>query len=244
MKKLTCEIGDKFGDWTVVGQTISKNGHTYAAVQCKCGKITELCLSDLIHGRAHSCKSCAAKKRGHIGEISIGDKIKKWTVVDGPRTYHNVVQFKVRCECGTQRWIQPNELLNPNKCFSCIKCSKSKLEGLRITQFNKLKRSAAIRNIPFNVSIEYLQRLWEIQDHKCAITGDIISSIRDASLDRINSSEGYFENNVQWVTTRANISKHTMTMNELYEFCKKVLNHANQQPSKSLTTLEGSETNG
>lgn len=35
-----------------------------------------------------------------------------------------------------------------------------------------------------------------------------------------------------------------MTMEELYDFCKKVLNHANQQPSQGLTTLEGSETNG
>lgn len=35
-----------------------------------------------------------------------------------------------------------------------------------------------------------------------------------------------------------------MTMEELYNFCRKVLNHANQQPSQGLTTLEGSETNG
>ena len=28
-----------------------------------------------------------------------------------------------------------------------------------------------------------------------------------------------------------------------YEFCRKVLNHANQQPSQPLTKLEGSETN-
>jgi hypothetical protein len=34
-----------------------------------------------------------------------------------------------------------------------------------------------------------------------------------------------------------------MTMSELYEFCKKVLNHANQQPSTPLTKCEGSETN-
>ena len=53
----------------------------------------------------------------------------------------------------------------------------------------------------------------------------------------------YSEGNVQWVTYRANVSKHTMSMNELYEFCKKVLNYANQQPSQPLTKLEGSETN-
>lgn len=32
-------------------------------------------------------------------------------------------------------------------------------------------------------------------------------------------------------------------MEQLYEFCKKVLNHANQQPSLSSNTFEGSETN-
>ena len=70
-----------------------------------------------------------------------------------------------------------------------------------------------------------------------------IPSIDEASLDRIDSSKGYIEGNVQWVTYQANVSKHTMTMEELYEFCRKVLNHANQQPSQPLTKLEGSETN-
>ena len=56
-------------------------------------------------------------------------------------------------------------------------------------------------------------------------------------------SKGYIEGNVQWTTCQANISKHTMTMKELYQFCKDVLNYANQQPSQPLTKLEGSETN-
>ena len=82
------------------------------------------------------------------------------------------------------------------------------------------------------------------QNAKCAITGDPIPELEKASLDRIDSTKGYIEGNVQFVTTQANLSKHIMSMSELYEFCKKVLNHANQQPSQGLTTLEGSETNG
>ena len=78
---------------------------------------------------------------------------------------------------------------------------------------------------------------------KCAITGKHFDSIDDASLDRIDSTKGYIEGNVQWTTYQANVSKHTMTMDELYQFCKDVLNHANQQPSQPLTKLEGSETN-
>ena len=34
-----------------------------------------------------------------------------------------------------------------------------------------------------------------------------------------------------------------MSMDQLYEFCRKVLNHANQQPSLDSNILEGSETN-
>ena len=49
--------------------------------------------------------------------------------------------------------------------------------------------------------------------------------------------------NQPFVTKQANISKHVMSMQELYNFCLKVVNHANQQPSQPLTKLEGSETN-
>lgn len=233
MKKLTCSIGDKFGDWTVIGDTFSKNGHTYVTVQCNCGKVSNLCLSDLIHNRAHSCRKCSARRRGHIHELHVGDKIKKWTIIEGPRVRNSTVQFKVQCECGSSRWIQPNELLNPNKCFSCIKCSHKPSEQLMINQYNRIKRSAENRGLEFDVSIEYLWNLFIKQNRTCSITGDIFKTIREASLDRIDSSIGYIEGNVQWVTYRANVSKHTMTMSELYEFCLKVVNHANQQPSQT-----------
>ena len=65
----------------------------------------------------------------------------------------------------------------------------------------------------------------------------------NVSIDRIDSSKDYVEGNLQWTTYIANVSKHTMTMEQLYDFCKKVLNHANQQPSTPLTKCEGSETN-
>ena len=233
MKKLTSNIGDVFGDWTVIGNPYSKHGHTYVKVKCKCGKESDLCLSDLKNKRVTSCKNCAAQKRGHMSEIKIGDKIKHWIVIDGPQIKNNTVQFKVQCDCGTsERWIQPNELLNPNKCFCCQKCAhKYNTQKLMLSQYNKIKHCAEIRNIKFMVSLQYLQELWNKQNHKCAITGQKIDNIRNASLDRIDSTKDYVQGNVQWTTVRANLSKHTMTMEELYNFCKQVLNHANQQLS-------------
>lgn len=114
---------------------------------------------------------------------------------------------------------------------------------MTLTRYTKLQLSAKKRNIEFNISLEYLWNLFESQQQICAITGDYIPNIEEASLDRIDSSKGYIEGNVQWVTQQANLSKHVMTMEQLYEFCKKVLNHANQQPSTPLTKCEGSETN-
>ena len=246
MKKLNCKLGDTFGSWTVIDDnTFVKGGHTYVKVQCKCGKIEDKCLSDLVNGRT---KSCAARSRGT--SIKIGDKYKSWTVIGGPELF-NGTHIKYEVQCGTTKWVQANELTNPNRNFKCAAKERGaaqaerngKVGELTLTRFTKLQRSAEKRNIEFLVSLEYLSNLYESQNHICAITGRQINSIDDASLDRINSSKGYIEGNVQWTTYQANVSKHTMTMEELYQFCKDVLNHANQQPSQPLTKLEGSETN-
>ena len=254
MKRLTCNIGDRFGYWEVIDNTpVSKNGHTYVLVKCVCGKEELKCLSDLVNGRANGCKNCMARKRG--AELSIGETYKGWTIIDGPRIKNQTQQWYVQCTCGATRWIQANELINPNKCFKCRKCMAQKraqtlitvnggIGELGINKFNKIKRGAEDRNIEFDLSIEYLWELFLIQKRCCALTGDYINDIRHASLDRIDSNLPYKKGNVQWVTAQANVSKHVMSMEQLYEFCKKVLNHANQQPSQPLTKLEGSETNG
>ena len=253
MRKLNCNQGDKFGDWTVVDNTpISKGGHTYIRVQCKCGKIEEKCLSDLVSGRTKSCRSCGARSRGL--NIQVGDKYKHWAVIEGPIYDGGNLKYKAQCDCGNTRLFLANELINPNKCFQCSKCAgiargmqlsieNGRVGDLTATKYGKLRKSAIARNIEFSVTIEYLWNLFISQNQICAITGDYIPSISKASLDRIDSSRGYIEGNVQWVTYQANVSKHTMTMEQLYEFCNKVINHANQQPSQPLTKLEGSETN-
>lgn len=254
MRKLNCKINQVFGYWVVVDNNpIVKEGHTYVKVKCKCGKEEEKCLSDLISGRTTGCKSCKAQERSKI-TVNIGDTFKNWTVLNIRRNSRNILEYFCECSCGNRRWFEKSELTNPSRSFACHSCAgKSRKDAitlkngrvgeLTLTRYSKLKKSAIKRGYVFEVSIYFLWNLFLSQNHTCAITGDYLKSIKDASLDRIDSSKGYTEDNVQWVTYQANVSKHTMSMTSLYEFCRKVLNHANQQPSQPLTKLEGSETN-
>lgn len=254
MKKLDIQVGEKFGDWTVIDTNVpSKHKSRYVKCQCKCGYISNINCSALRRGKTTCCKSCSKRKTTIV--LNIGDKHKHWTVIDGPVYKKNTAYYKVKCDCGKEFYKIPIKIISTTDCFQCLDCShkengyKATIENGRIKDFTKslygkFKRSAESRNIQFLVTIEYLSNLFDQQNCCCAITGDKINKIADASLDRIDSSKGYVEGNVQWVTIQANLSKHVMTMEELYDFCRKVLNHANQQPSQGLTTLEGSETNG
>ena len=241
MEKLKLNIGDTFGEWTVIDTNrFIKNGHTYVRCKCSCGAINDVASTALIRGKSSSCKSCSARKR--TKKLNLGDKFKHWTILQGPIYKNSTAYYKVKCDCGTEAYKLPIELLYSDRDFQCEKCAQKeralkvtvkngRVGDLTLTEHTRLRRSAKKRGYVFEVSMEYLWDLFQKQNQICAITGDRIENIEDASLDRIDSSKGYIEGNVQWVTYRANVSKHTMSMNELYEFCKKVLNYANQQPS-------------
>ena len=253
MQRKNIQVGDKFGEWTVIDINIpSRNKSRYVKCQCKCGAVKEVNASALRTGKSNSCKSCS--KRKQTIKLNPGDKYKNWTVLEGPIYKNSTAYYKIRCDCGSECLKIPSEITDPNHYFQCEKCTHKEnlikikrkngmIGDLSLTEYTRLKRSAEKRGYSFEVSIEYLWNLFQQQQQICAITGDYIPTIKEASLDRIDSSLGYIEGNVQWTTYQANVSKHTMTMEQLYVFCNKVLNHANQQPSQPLTKLEGSETN-
>lgn len=94
--------------------------------------------------------------------------------------------------------------------------------------YASIKSQAKTRQIPFNLSIEYLGDLLESQDYKCKITQVPINlplsskhpeCEKTASLDRIDNSKGYIEGNVQWVHKAVNRIRHTNTLEQLYTYC-------------------------
>lgn len=97
------------------------------------------------------------------------------------------------------------------------------------SHWKSMFRSASKRNIEFSVNIEYIWDLYEKQGCKCALSGVPIKfsslwTMRDgtASLDRIDSSKGYIENNLQWVHKDVNHMKWDLTQADFINYCHKV----------------------
>ena len=114
----------------------------------------------------------------------------------------------------------------------CKSCSNKKPENnkhigwyknvLRKSFAHKYKMNAELRNINWNVSFEYLADLLIAQDFKCALTGrelDAMEVCNNSSLDRIDSSIGYIEGNLQWVISEVNMMKQHYTQEDFISIC-------------------------
>lgn len=99
------------------------------------------------------------------------------------------------------------------------------LDGQRIATY---RLNAKRRNIPFEISAEYLWRLLEKQNFQCALSGVSLYIRRNdttASPDRIDSTKGYIEGNIQWVHKRINDMKRNDSDETLIDWCKKIVKY-------------------
>jgi hypothetical protein len=113
-----------------------------------------------------------------------------------------------------------------------------------IAFWNRCLKGAKGRNIPFDLTIESAWDLFLTQDRKCALSGAplVFGGLRSeskiaarkfsvvgattASLDRIDSTRGYVEGNVQWVHKVVNLMKNSLPMEEFLHWCHAVANRA------------------
>jgi len=86
------------------------------------------------------------------------------------------------------------------------------------TIFRQSKRRAVKHSLDFNIELNYLYKIWEKQDGRCALT-DMAFSLKDVdsskrrpfipSLDRIDRKKGYTKGNVRIVTVAVNMALFT-----------------------------------
>jgi predicted DNA-binding protein YlxM (UPF0122 family) len=102
-------------------------------------------------------------------------------------------------------------------------------KDIRIDYWNSLIFGAKRRKISFEISIEYAWSVLIKQDNKCALSGISLSfctsrldrtSVQTASLDRIDSSKGYVEGNIQWIHKTINKMKMDILEKDFLDFCE------------------------
>ena len=104
---------------------------------------------------------------------------------------------------------------------------------LRLTHIHNYKQDAKKRNIEFLISLEYMQKILDDQNYKCALSGLNLSVSNNMSfsrkgtmsLDRIDSSKPYVEGNIQWLHKTVNIMKNKWAEEEFFIWCKLVAEH-------------------
>lgn len=112
--------------------------------------------------------------------------------------------------------------------------SKLKNQGNKFYYFiNAIDMTTKRRRYePSNLTVEYLENLWNQQNGRCAYTGigmilpfkkrnsRSLSNLINGSLDRIDSKKGYIKGNVEFVCVGINFAKNNFPKNQMQEFIK------------------------
>jgi len=213
--------------------------------RCDCGieiKVKHRNLNCYKKTRIMSC-GCYYKSRPKYNFVDLtGKKFGELTILElcPEKTKYSGALWLCKCSCGKLKKLNSNSLTSGNNTTCGCKENHSQNNHIRSTGFKEIsgahiysiKRGASSRGLEFSLSAEFLWNLFLKQDKKCTLTGETIkfckkwgnkySKETTASLDRINSSKGYINENVQWVHKIINIMKQDLTDEEFIEWCNKV----------------------
>ena len=116
------------------------------------------------------------------------------------------------------------------KCRSCSGHDnnfKGKYNSIPYTWFSMKQKGGISRGYIWDLSIEYIWNMYEEQQGLCALSGISIGwsekgLTATASIDRIDSSEGYIVGNVQLVHKDINFMKQQFSQDYFIDLCKLV----------------------
>lgn len=175
-----------------------------------------------------------------------GDRIGKLTIVARAPGSGRTIKWEIVCACGNS-YVRPTSYITRNKDKGCSRC-RPKGKSHRYTGTKNIsgnvwagiihrskasQRRGRSTDIDFQITIEFAQELFDRQDGRCAYTNWPIGFSKwdridgqytecTASLDRVDSSLGYTEDNVVWVHKIANRAKSDMPLALFLELCNAV----------------------
>lgn len=110
----------------------------------------------------------------------------------------------------------------------------------KLVKYSLSKLSALIRNIPFDVSKE----IFDTKKQECCyLCGKENSETHQNGIDRVDSSIGYIESNMQSCCGNCNIMKSNYTLESFLEKCTLVaMNHKPNEPmNQNVAIVKGNK---
>lgn len=181
--------------------------------------------------------------------LQSGDICGNWTVLSQPNGGPCGNYWTCQCECGNIKNVCTKVLIKKKSknCSKChIKSNRYNWFGcgeLSASKFSTIRKGAKERNLAFEITIEYVWKLFLEQERKCNLSKVLLDINGSASLDRIDSKKGYIVGNVQWVHKDINFMKQAYNEDYYREMCIKV--SQNPKPKvRAINNIDKLDFNG
>lgn len=235
-------VGKKFGKLLCVDMTRKKPNKLIC--KClECGKISNY-KKDSLDKRINKTCGCVRNKpickilpemfdvTKRYGNLELIDFI----LVDDRRNSRVWAANCICHRCNEKAIIKLTEIRAGRESCKCSKFTTNShynnlqyagCHDLSATIFDRMKRQAFKRGIPFNLTMKDIWEVYEKQNRKCVLSGINIKFSRfkqtnTASLDRIDNDKPYDINNIQIVHKYINIMRNAFSIETFISLCKKV----------------------
>ena len=160
------------------------------------------------------------------------------TYPEGPKPEQRTAMWNTKCDCGTTRAVRGAALTTKTKPIRSCGCSRSvripnQAEQTRI--MSAYRRRAQVKGFAFRFSRKTFVELIEQDCHYCGASPSNTQRYPDGEqrkdvykyngLDRIDSSKGYYKENVVPCCKRCNIAKNDMPLTEFVDLVYTICAH-------------------
>lgn len=106
------------------------------------------------------------------------------------------------------------------------------------------KTRALSAGLQYDLDIDFIIKLYDSQDGKCALSGIQMKTVRqsgknifNASIDRIIPGSGYTKDNVRLVCNHINMMRSNLEDEQLIQFCKAIIEYDKLNKHKTSYTI-------
>ena len=165
----------------------------------------------------------------------VGQKFAKLTVVrlTGKKAKDGSMLWHCKCDCGNSCETTGTRLRSDSKkSCGCLFLEFYEKQGKRHKEISgafwcSYRNHAKHLRREFSITMKEAWEIWENQNGYCALSGVQLKfaqcsakggfALQTASMDRIDSTLGYFKENVQWVHKEVNFMKQAHTDQKFIE---------------------------